>query len=313
MGDSLAKIVGAVLLGAVMAGFPAPAAAGAAACAENEPALQVLGSGGPVADDGRASSGYLLWADGRARVLIDAGGGIFLRFGEAGATLDELDLIAITHLHTDHVADLPALLKGAYFSDRERILAISGPDGAGRFPGIEPFLNRLFDAQGGAFGYLAGLLDGSEGMFGLQAKTVAHASDSPVTVRDRDGLRIEAIGVHHGPVPTLAYRLSAAGRRIVVSGDQNLDSPGFLEFTRDADLLVMPFPIPESAGKAAATLHARPSKIAGLATGARVRHLVLSHFMARSLKDRDVGVARVRADYKGRLTLARDLQCIPLP
>ena len=46
--------------------------------------LQVLGSGGPIADDGRASSGYLLWKDGQARVLIDTGGGIFLRFGEAG-------------------------------------------------------------------------------------------------------------------------------------------------------------------------------------------------------------------------------------
>ena len=34
--------------------------------------LQVLGSGGPVADDDRASSAYLVWHDGRARVLVDA-------------------------------------------------------------------------------------------------------------------------------------------------------------------------------------------------------------------------------------------------
>jgi len=32
----------------------------AASCPGDGPAVQVLGSGGPVADDGRASSGYLL-------------------------------------------------------------------------------------------------------------------------------------------------------------------------------------------------------------------------------------------------------------
>ncbi|MDH3622059.1 MAG: MBL fold metallo-hydrolase, partial [Gammaproteobacteria bacterium] len=72
-------------------------------CAQpGEVALQVLGSGGPIADDGRASSAYLVWVDGRARVLIDAGGGSFLRFGEAGARFEDLDFVGLSHLHTDH-------------------------------------------------------------------------------------------------------------------------------------------------------------------------------------------------------------------
>jgi hypothetical protein len=40
-------------------------------------ALQVLRSGGPIADDARASSAYLVWVDGKSRVLIDFGGGEF--------------------------------------------------------------------------------------------------------------------------------------------------------------------------------------------------------------------------------------------
>jgi hypothetical protein len=48
--------------------------------------------------------------------LVDAGGGTFLRFGEAGGSVEDLDRIAISHLHTDHVADLPALLKGGYLT-----------------------------------------------------------------------------------------------------------------------------------------------------------------------------------------------------
>src|SRR5210317_1010316 len=93
--------------------------------------LQVLGSGGPIADDGRASSSYLVWLDGKARVLIDAGGGSFLRFGEAGAAFTDLDFIGLSHLHTDHSAALPALLKSGNFSGRERPLPIAGPSGEG--------------------------------------------------------------------------------------------------------------------------------------------------------------------------------------
>ena len=79
-------------------------------CSSEPLAVQVLGSGGPNAGGTRASTGYLVWRGGRAVVMVDAGGGTFLRFGEAGARLQDLSLLAISHLHPDHVSDLPALL-----------------------------------------------------------------------------------------------------------------------------------------------------------------------------------------------------------
>ncbi|MCP4300323.1 MAG: MBL fold metallo-hydrolase [Gammaproteobacteria bacterium] len=96
--------------------------------------LHVLGSGGPIADDGRASSAYLIWVDGVSRVLIDTGGGAFLRFGEAGAAFIDLDFVGLSHFHTDHSADFPALLKSGSFSGRKRALHIAGPDADGPFP-----------------------------------------------------------------------------------------------------------------------------------------------------------------------------------
>ncbi|MDT8408714.1 MAG: MBL fold metallo-hydrolase [Wenzhouxiangellaceae bacterium] len=284
-------------------------------CPAEGPALQILGSGGPIADDGRASSGYLIWDQGRPRVLVDAGGGVFLRFGQAGASLEALDLIAITHQHTDHAADLPALLKGAYFSSRSRPLAVSGPDGNDRFPGIIPFIESMFDEDKGAFKYLSGLLDGSDGLFQLRPQSID--ANTPPTqpataVIELEDLKIEAIGVHHGPVPTLAYRIEIGGKRIVISGDQNLSREGFSAFTHGADLLIMPMAIPENAGRSAAMLHARPSAIGRLAADAEVKHLVLSHFMARSLRDLDTQVDKLREHYNGQLTLAEDLMCIDL-
>ena len=70
-------------------------------CGGQGVAVQVLGSGGPELQDKRASSSYLVWQDGQARVLVDAGGGSALRFGESGANMSQLDVILFTHFHVD--------------------------------------------------------------------------------------------------------------------------------------------------------------------------------------------------------------------
>ncbi|MDZ7751961.1 MAG: hypothetical protein U5S82_09910 [Gammaproteobacteria bacterium] len=61
-------------------------------------------------------------------------------------------------------------------------------------------------------------------------------------------------------------------------------------------------------------LHARPSAIGRFAAAAAAgpRRLVLSHLMARSLRDLEGQLERVREHYDGPLTVAEDLQSIPL-
>ena len=71
-------------------------------CKKTGIALQILGSGGPVGWDERASSGYLVWGNGRPQVMIDAGGGTFLRLHQAGARVKDIKLLSITHFHPDH-------------------------------------------------------------------------------------------------------------------------------------------------------------------------------------------------------------------
>jgi hypothetical protein len=137
-----------LLLGCASAPGGQPASpAGAPACPSARVAVQVLGSGGPIAEGSRASSSYLVWMDGKARVLVDAGGGAKLRFGEAKAHIEDLDVIAISHLHVDHVADLIALLKAGYFADRSRPLPIVGPSAGADFPSMEEFLRGQLDAE----------------------------------------------------------------------------------------------------------------------------------------------------------------------
>ena len=52
-------------------------------CGTSGVALQLLGSGGPISDDARASSGAIIWINGKARILIDAGGGNFAVHADA--------------------------------------------------------------------------------------------------------------------------------------------------------------------------------------------------------------------------------------
>lgn len=282
-------------------------------CDTTGAALQILGSGGPIADDGRASTAYIIWVDGESKIMVDAGGGAFLRFGEAGADFGELDHIAISHFHTDHSADLVTLLKTGYFSDRKRPLSISGPGAGGPFPGLRRYLESTIGKEG-AYGYLSGYLDGSGGLVRLQPLTLDPASRKvmPVTGDTKSRIQIEAAGVPHGIVPTIAYRVRVGDGVIVFASDQNGNDEAFVDFARDADVLVMHMVVPENISGAGRSLHAPPSRIGQIAEAANARMLVVSHFMARSLQDFDANVEIVRNHYSGETVTASDLRCISL-
>lgn len=277
-------------------------------------AVQVLGSGGPIADDARASTGYLVWVDGKSRALIDAGGGTFLRFGEAGASFNSLEFIGLSHFHTDHSADLPALLKSGYFANRQRSLSVAGPDADGPFPGLDDFLESMLDANSGAYGYLSGYLDGSGGLPNIVSVEVSRDNANSVTVfEDSDGqMQIDAMHVPHGIVPALAFRVSIGQSTIVFSSDQNGSDERFVEFAKNASMLVMHMPVPEGIGGAGRKLHAPPSVIGAIANEAQVETLVLSHLMGRSLQELNKNVAIVKSQFDGRVIVANDLDCVAI-
>ena len=302
----------------VIAAFCVPARALSVDCGSaTGVSLQVLGSGGPIADDDRAGSGYLLRDDGRARLLVDAGAGVFQRFGASGARLADLDAVVLSHLHTDHSAAFPALVKSLYFSDRTRALAIVGPDGDGAFPALDGYLAAMF-GRGGAYAYLGGALDGSGGMPRLAPVTVPHEAqkaasiDLPGATTKGATLSLEAVGVHHGIVPTLALRARLAGTVVVFASDQSARNPHMAEFAAGADLLVVHAAIPEGAGRAAKALHRTPSELAALVRSARPGRVLVSHWMRRSLAQKAPILAALDEALPGRVAAADDLDCLVL-
>ena len=205
-----------------------PSNASAQSCVGNPVAVQILGSGGPRINRDRASASYLLWIGDQARILVDMGGGAFLRFGQAQAKLSDLSLVAISHLHPDHVSDLPALL---WLSNQTRKdpLPIVGPSGNDVAPSFPTFLSRLFDEKNGAFQVLGPTLGATQGETGggvrLDVGVVDVTKAEPSKVFDRQGVTVTALGIPHGNIPTLAYRVQTRDVSIVFSSDQTGTNP----------------------------------------------------------------------------------------
>ena len=275
-------------------------------CDAGPVAVQILGSGGPAINRFRSSTSYLLRIDGQSKVLIDMGGGAFGRFGQADGKLADLAMVGISHLHPDHVSDLPALLWLSH-QTRKQPLPIVGPSGNEAAPDFQTFLHRLFDEKTGAFQVLGPVLGAKLGTSGggvpLMVSVVDVAKAAATTVLDADGVTVTAVGIPHGPMATLAYRVTTKGVSVVFSSDQTGTNPSFVEFAKDANVLIMHLAIPAGAKN---PLHAAPEVVGRIAKEANVKHLIVSHVGPFNLEP---AIAELKTAYSGPLTVGADLQC----
>lgn len=266
--------------------------------------VQVLGSGGPELNDNRASSAYIIWVDNKSKILIDFGGGAALRFEEVKAKIEDLDIILLTHLHIDHTADLPALLKASFFSNRFKDIEIYGPDKGLFVPDTKTFINRLFENKKGAWEYMGDFLDGNA-QFKLQT-TVIPFSKEIKTIYDKNNIKIEAISVNHGPIPATAYKVSIDGKSITFSGDMSGKYSTLEKLAVNSNILIAHNAVPKGAQGVAKNLHMTPDIIGYIAKEAKVKNLVLSHRMLRTLGKEDITKKEIRKYYEGKINFAED-------
>lgn len=275
-------------------------------------AVQVLGSGGPESQDKRASTSYVIWDHGRASVIMDAGGGSALRFGESGAQMSQVDVVLFSHFHVDHSGDFPALVFSSWFEDRKRPLPIYGPPGNDFMPSTTEFVRDLFSEPHGAWRYLSELVEpNAKGTYTLEPHDVAVAS-TPALVFRNPGMAVYAVRVIHGAFPALAWRVEMGGKRLVFSGDTNGEGNGLTQLALDADLFIAHNAVPEGATGVERRLHMPPSVIGTTAANAHVKRLVLSHRMLRTLGKENETQAEIERRYSGPITFANDLDCFPV-
>jgi ribonuclease BN (tRNA processing enzyme) len=279
--------------------------------------VTVLGSGGPIADGRRCSSGYVVSIDGKARILIDAGGGTFERIGRSRLDLSTLEQILLTHMHIDHTSDLAGVIMHLYMLDRQREIALAGPSGrpgnaaapenASPQPGVREFVRLLFGTAG-AWRYM-NTFDG----FGITVHETSSAIEDraihhvPVHgILAELGVTLSSVAVPHGMMPSVAFRIDCGEESIVFSGDTSASTLELISLAKDCSLLVHDFALPER-DVPSGNLHAKPSAVGRTARLSGTKLLLLSHFMPAIEDELAESVDIVRREYAGKIDLAKDL------
>jgi ribonuclease BN (tRNA processing enzyme) len=284
----------------------------------------VLGSGGPGAA-GRAASSYLIFIDGDARILVDAGPGSFARLGEAKASLADTDIVLLTHLHIDHAGEIPGLFKARAVSGSGPItFNVWGPAGSkgggenAYFPGTREFLRLLFGPKG-AFAYLNDFaapitLHGHDIPAPVESAAPRDhaarlANPAPREILKQSGIRVTAIAGHHGDAPSVIYRIEHAGRSVTFSGDIDAQGlPALRRIAKSTDLLVFNSVVLDPPGSPAIlyTLHTPPHAIGQLANEVGAGALLLSHISPAVDGSQQAVIDSIRLNYAGGVTFAKD-------
>jgi len=309
--------------------------------------LVLLGTAGaPLPVPRRAGISAALIAGERVFV-IDCGRGSPSAFADAGLDFSRLEAVFLTHLHADHIGDLPGLILygwGARMGDNGPLppLRVYGPSRPQQLPAGDAVFHREttihpeLPAPGTAdlvghilAGYAYHLNVMPLDSYMPDAGALVRATDIPVPARTKgrtavpvavldDGtVRVTAVAVRHGrAVPALAYRFDTADGSVVFSGDTAVNDD-LIALAQGADILVhqvadLGYLERHGTGGAElarmAALHTDVTEVGGVAERARVRELILSHYLPAdpgAISDED-WARRAGQGFSGRTIAGRD-------
>lgn len=251
--------------------------------------LIILGTAGYRSTPDRDNASFVL-RSGRGAVLVDVPGTPLRTLTAAGIDPLDIEAILVTHVHTDHIYGLPALIHSLMLRDH-----------LFRLCGSEESLDlcvRLLD------------------VFGLRGpKYRTRVEGVPLTPGKTEllpgGGEVTAWRVPH-QTSSLAFevRLPPEGRRAVFSGDTALD-PGLFERAKGADVLVHDCGAPDRFFEkypALRSVHTSARELGEGAERAGVGLLVPVHFLTELDFGMDELEREIKERFASRLVVPRDLE-----
>jgi ribonuclease BN (tRNA processing enzyme) len=275
--------------------------------------LILLGTkGGPrVGSAGRSNPSTLVLVND-VPYVVDCGYGTTRQLLLAGVAVNRLRYVFITHHHSDHNLELGPVFYNAWITGQPLKLDAYGP------PGLEKMMEDFFSYQ--KFDIDTRITD--EGRADPKKLFTPHEFSRPGVILENADVKVSSCRVRHPPIEqAYAYRFDSRDRSIVISGDTAY-SPELAEFARGVDVLVhevMYLPAIEAlvrrlpnASRLREHLlvsHTLPADVGKLASQAKVKTLVLSHFVpGDDASITDVQWSEdVRKEFSGKIIVGRDL------
>ncbi len=268
----------------------------------------LLGTGNPNPDPDRSGPAVAIVAGGHP-YLVDCGPGVVRRAeaarrkGVEVLEASKLDIVFLTHLHSDHTLGCPDLLLSPWVTDRASPLRVYGP------PGTRALFDGLLAAyEADIRNRTTGLQPHEEGGWRAEVTEI-----DPGVAYEDEHVRVTAFLVpHDGWASAYGYRFETADRTVVVSGDTR-PSDAVVEACRGCDVLVHEVysdaafaRLPVEWQRYHADAHTSASELARLAGRARPRLLVLYHQLFWGASEEEL-LAEVKRGYDGETVSAHDL------
>jgi ribonuclease BN (tRNA processing enzyme) len=280
--------------------------------------LVLLGTAGaPMPVPGRMGIASAVIVDERVFV-VDCGRGSPSAFVEAGLNFTHLEAVFLTHLHADHIGDLPGMLLypwGVRAGDNGPLapIRVYGPSRPATVPAGDAVFHRqtticpelpvpgTADLVGhilAGFAYHLNVMpldcympDAGALVRATDIDAASWAADRtkvPVVVVDDGGVKVTAVAVTHGrAVPALAYRFDTPEGSVVFSGDTSVNED-LIALAQGADILVHQVAdlsylrrhgVDDAELARMAALHTDVTQVGNVAERAGVRELILSHYL----------------------------------
>lgn len=244
--------------------------------------LVTVGTGTAAPSKARSSPAH--WVEtGDIRLLLDCGAGTLHRLARFELPWDRVTHLALSHFHTDHVGEVPALLFALRYATvprRTEPLIVLGP------PGTVALLERMAAAFGD---YVTAP--------GFPLVTLEVVPDEPFPLAEH--VWLECCPVPHTE-ESIAWAVRTPTARLVYTGDTGLDE-ALVTFATGCDLLLAECSVPEPI---AGVQHLTPGMAGELAARTEARRLVLTHFYP-PVEAVDIA-ALVAQQFAGPVTLAND-------
>jgi ribonuclease BN (tRNA processing enzyme) len=267
--------------------------------------------GGPAIKPGSNMPTSILVQVGDKNILVDAGLGVSRGICDQGVALTDIDLIIITHLHSDHYLELGPYFHTAWVAGLKHEIPVIGPCGLDKYwdgflASMQFDINLRIEDEGRC--YLSNL---------LASKTISEGQ-----IYESNGIKITAMRNLHPPIrESYALRIETADKIIVLSGDTAYMDE-MIEFAKGADILVHEALLESGVDALCASLGTKDDRLknhlmrshtsaanAGLiAKDAGVKKLALNHFVPGAdptITDQD-WVNDVRRNWTGPLILGKD-------